>query len=190
MNPSILNLDPGTGRVVTENDVLVNVIDPYGAVKTIDHTVAGIHAGNMFWHSSGNSLAGGASAYLLFITGTLPVHMVSNILKTDNAPVAIGFFESPTTSANGVALPVIAKNRQASNASQSLVYGGPTVSSEGTQLSMDVIYGANKEASSMGLPSEWLLKPSTKYLFKVTNNASQTLNYMGAFGWMEDAVGL
>lgn len=190
MTPSNANLTAQTGRMIAEGDVLVNVVDPYGALRTVDHVVANLHAGDLFWHSSGNSLATAASAYLLFITGAYDVHMVYNTLKTDNAPVAIEFYEAPNVSANGVALPVINKNRSSVITPQSQVFGGPTVVAPGTLLSMDVIYGANKEASATGMPNEWLLKANTKYLFKVTNNASQTLNYVGAFAWMEDIVGL
>jgi len=190
MQPSILNLDPGTGRALAENDVLINFLDPYGALRTVDHIVSGMHGGCLFWHSSGNSLATGASASLLFITGALDVHMVYNILKTDNAPVKIEFFEDAVVSANGVQLPAYNKNRKSSVVPQSQVWGGPTIIGAGTLLSTDQIYGANKEASSSGLPAEWVLKPNSKYIFKVTNNASQTLNYFGAFGWMEDNIGL
>lgn len=190
MIPSNKNLTPQTGRMLAEGDVLVNVVDPYGALRTVDHVVANLHAGDLFWHSSGNSLATATSAYLLFITGAMEVHMVYNTLKTDNAPVAIEFYEGCTVSANGFALPVYNKNRNSTMVAQSLVYGGPTVVTPGTLLSADVIYGGNKDASATGLPNEWLLKANTKYLFKVTNNAAQTLNYVGSFAWMEDASGL
>lgn len=183
--PPIVNIAPNTGRMLPESGVAVNVIDGFGYVKVLQSSNASVHDGKMFEHSSGNSLASGLSASLLFITGSKEVHMLNNYLKADNNPVRIEFYENCIVSANGVLLPSVNKNRNSATVAESMVYGGPTVTSQGTQLSVDAIFGGNKAGGASEQVAEWLLKPNTKYLFKVTNQAAQTLNYVGGFDWSE-----
>ena len=183
--PSINVLEAQSGRFVRENSAAVNIIDDYGSVKIITPESSAVHQALAFTHSSRNTLIIAGVAYLLFRTGVKPCHMLNNVLKTSEAPVQIDFFEDPTLSANGVALPIISRNRNQVGTSQSLVYGGPTVTPEGPQLSTDSIYGSNKAGGDMAAAIEWLLAPNTNYLFKVTNQSGKLINYAGSFDWLE-----
>jgi hypothetical protein len=186
MNPSNLNLTPTTGRVISETDSVVNVIDRYGAIKVETPENSAVHSSIGFDHSSRNTLGIGGIAYLMFVTGTKQCHMMNNFLKSSEAPLDIDFFESPTVSANGTLLASTSRNRVSPGTATALVYGGPTVTSTGIQLSTDSIYGSNKAGGDNVTSDEWLLAPNTKYLFRVTNNSGKSISYVGGFFWIEN----
>ena len=184
--PPIQNIAPITARLLKENSMAVNVLDQYtGALRISQADTAAIHASQAFTHSSRNTLAIASSAYLLFITGALPCHMSNNILNANDAPLDINFFEAPTITSNGVALPSMSRNRYQQGTPLGQVYGGPTFSAKGLQLSTDSIYGGFKAGASMNNGVEWLLAPNTKYLFEVINNSGKSVNYNGGFDWLE-----
>ena len=185
-SPSINVLEAQSGRFVKENSTAVSVLDQFtGAFKVSQPDTAAIHASQAFTHSSRNTLAIGASAYLLFVTGALPCHMANNILNANDAPLDINFFEAPTVSNNGIALPSQSRNRYQQGSPLGQVYGAPTFSAKGTQLSTDSLYGGFKAGASMNNGVEWLLAPNTKYLFEVINNSGKAVNYNGGFDWLE-----
>ena len=179
-------MEAQSGRFVKENSTAVNVLDQYtGALRILLPNNAAVHSSQAFTHSSRNSMAASTSAYLLFITGALPCHMSNNVLTADNAPLDINFFEAPTITNNGVALPSQSRNRYQVASPLGQVYGAPTFSAKGNQLSTDSIYGGFKAGGDMSNDLEWLLAPNTKYLFEVINNSGHTVNYTGGFDWLE-----
>jgi hypothetical protein len=56
--PKIKNLTPKTGRLITELDKVVNVVDEYGSIKVIDVSNSSVHAGTSYTYTATASLAG------------------------------------------------------------------------------------------------------------------------------------
>lgn len=183
--PHVYNMNPNTGRVVLEDDSVVNVVDEYGNVATIDMANTSVHKGIAFEYSSTGTIAAGQSVYMMGRTGTKVTHLSSYFVRGSGSPLTIQFFENPTVTANGTLQEPIPRNRIASVPPLMHVYAGPTISNDGSLLSTHVVFGANKDASSDDLKSEWLLAPNTNYIFKLTNGASQSVQFSAGFLWLE-----
>lgn len=87
-------------------------------------------------------------------------------------------------------------NRNSSNTAEVVVKKGVTVSDAGTQI--DQIYmgggtgnGANASGTeSAGGTHEWVLKPETTYLIRVTNGSSSSNNVEVNLTWYEELMGV
>ena len=83
------------------------------------------------------------------------------------------FYEAPTTS-GGTALPIIRRHRNITTASAAAVVLDPTVTSTGTELLGEFV-PANKQGGGGQLFTfEYVLKPLTTYLFRLTNVNAQS----------------
>jgi hypothetical protein len=70
------------------------------------------------------------------------------------------------------------------------VYGGSTITVNGTLLEEHTIYdtggtGSHLTQGSGGIDADWLLKPNTDYQFIITNTDSTSVNYTARFIWAE-----
>ena len=82
-------------------------------------------------------------------------------------------YESPTTS-GGTSMTLYRRNRVINTASQGVAVLNPTVSAVGTEFYSELITSAEGQgnrsgAGSRGLSFEFILKPLTTYLFRLTN---------------------
>lgn len=89
------------------------------------------------------------------------------------------FYESPTISSNGTEITPKNKNRSSVNVSGITVYHTPTVSDVGTELFsgrwLGTSSGPSGKINSGGegfSQREWILKPSTLYLLRITARAA------------------
>lgn len=184
--PKLNNMTPVTGRMVNEENEIVNVVDNFGSLKTIDVLNSTVHAGIAFTYAGVASIPAAGHAYFHGKTGDITSHLMGFFVKTDAAPLTIEFFEEPTVTANGTQVPAIARNRQSSNPCLMQVFANPTITNDGTQLLIGKILGNQQTVASSNLDGEWLLKKNTSYTFKITNNSNQTANIGAGFNWIEE----
>ena len=184
--PKLNNMAPVTGRMVNEENEIVNVVDNFGSLKTIDVLNSTVHAGIAFTYAGVTSIPSGQHAYFHGLTGDITSHLMGFFIKSDVAPVTVEFFESPTVTNNGTAVPAIARNRQSDIVPLMQVFAAPTISADGTQLLIGKLLGNQQTVSSANLDGEWILKKNTHYTFKITNNSNQTANIGAGFNWIEE----
>jgi hypothetical protein len=183
--PLINNLTPTTGRMVNEENEIHNVVDPFGSLKIVGIEHSSVHAAQSFAYTTTATIPAGQSGYFLGRTGTTTAHMNDFFIHSDQAPMTIQFFESPTVTSIGTAQTTMNRNRQALNVATLTVYANPTISADGTRLFVDQLLGTQKDVSGENLVGEWLLKKSTDYIFKITNSSSQSAQIVAGFNWIE-----
>jgi len=183
--PKLTNLTPVTGRMINEEDEIHNVVDNYGSLKTIDRAHSSVHDGVSWTYAGAGSVVACQSIYFMGVTGDVTAHLWEFFVKTDSAPITVEFYEGATTSNDGTPQTPLNRNRQGTFTPSMQVFAGPTVTSDGTQLILAKILGNQQTVSSDNLEGEWILKKSTKYTFKITNNSQQAANIAAGFNWLE-----
>lgn len=114
-------------------------------------------------------LADGSSIDIVLAaaSGVFP-HMTVDALCLGDAEFYI--YESPVAT-GGTTLTPINRNRNYTTSSQVAMIVNPTISSIGTQLDAQIIAGGTGKKASGGQTGslEYVLKPLTNYLFRLTN---------------------
>jgi len=152
------------------------------------------HDGFVF-HSSGKNtgLANAATAdFLMSVPAGVYPHVQRVRLDLEDGDVDLAMYEGVTTSADGGVITPFNTNRNSSNTSGAILTGTPTVTDLGTLFHRHWIpptaTGVGAKAGIMDINAfgeEWLLAPSTKYLFRITNNSGGTIDYRWEFVWYE-----
>lgn len=183
--PKLTNITPNTGRMINEEDEVHNVVDEYGMLKTIAAEASYVHDGKAFNFSFVGSISG--ATYMMGRTGDKVAHLLGYHIIADSNDLLVQFFEAPTVTANGTQQTVVSRNRVTSEAPEMQVFTGPTVTADGTLLNASKIFasgqGANKVGGDTTIPIEWLLKPNTDYIFKLTPGG--TTEITADFTWIE-----
>lgn len=183
--PRLNNLTPQSGRMVNEHDEVHNIVDEYGMLKTINPEAVYVHDGVAFNFSFVGSISG--VTYLLGRTNGKTVHLLGYHLVAATNAVLVEFFEAPTVTNDGTAQTVVARNRNNPSVAALSVFSGSTVSADGTLLNTSKVFasgqGANRVGGDTTIPIEWLLKPNTDYIFKLTPAA--TTEVTADFTWVE-----
>lgn len=164
-------------------------VDPYtdcvGAISE-EHLMA--HLGNMFHVSGKVTLAAGASHSLLFRVPAFTYPHLSRVrLTTSQGDVDILSFEDSTITAPGALAPMFNTNRNSANTPGMQVYFQPTVSADGTQLHTLWAHPTQLETgiSEVSKGEEWILKPDTDYLLRITNNNASAITHVPEILWYE-----
>ena len=82
------------------------------------------------------------------------------------------FYEAPTTS-GGTAMTIYRRNRNLITTSSGAAVLAPTVSSVGTEIFSEFIPAGNKGGGTASYSFEYVLKPLTTYLLRLTNVNAQ-----------------
>lgn len=152
--------------------------DPIGdlLIPVIEFDHHQVHEGESFQVTSPPAaLASGASIdFRLVVGAVLPTTRAPHLDIEVDATVEtwVYLYEAPTTSANGTQQTVHNRNRGSTNTPSATVWLGPTVSAEGVLLSSWIIGSGNKGGGSSRGSLEWVLKPSTVYLIRMTAKAA------------------
>lgn len=113
-------------------------------------------------------------------------HLVSTI--TVSGDCSIEFYEGATTTADGTAINLFNRNRNSATTPDIVLTHTPTISGDGTIVHPDYIPGGQKKKATGGedgFDDELVLKPSTKYLLRVTNESGANAIVAIAFDWYE-----
>lgn len=140
-----------------------------------------VHDGIMFEisHIFANVASGGGNADILIVNGSskelhTTIHVVSG------AEASMYMYESPTVTAVGTQLAINDMNRTTRNSPVSTTaYHTPTIGAVGTLLSESLIEGGTAGRAIGGQVrwgTEWILRKSTNYLIRITNNTQNTAN--------------
>jgi len=165
-------------RVWDGSDV-ANVDSKRKGIVTIEVPHDATHDGIMFEASYiFTQVASAANADILVMAGAnKELHAVFHIVSGGQALIYL--YESPTITAAGTALAINDMNRVTRNTSDARAYQGPTIGAVGTGLSQSMVEGGttgSKVGGQVRWGSEWILKKSTNYLVRATNNTAQAQN--------------
>ena len=185
----VTNAAPGS----SDYGAVVRIAGPIdaltGAVQGIEWEHSRIHSGRGFSYVDRvDNLANNASFYwqLDNPAGNYP-HLRLIFLTADGAPVELRLFESPTITDNGTQGSVKNHNRVSVNAAGLAVYRATTVSADGEELDFTLIPGTDAAGGSgiVGVDTEWILAPATKYVLKFTNTSGATVDAGLRLFWYE-----
>jgi len=176
------------GRSTVDGSVVRIEVDPYsGSLQTIETEHARIHAGDGFQVSGKISTIGtGASEYFLVVP-SIVMHWRHFRIVTTEAPIDIVLYENPTVTANGTSLTIQNRNRLSTHTAGATVYGGSTVTADGTAIFTDMIPTSAKDSGGdvEGLPVEWIINGGNTYALKITNNSGGNIDIIYQFFWYE-----
>ena len=189
------------GTFMQSDGTIVNFADASeritSAIRTIETEHSYIHEGIFFESYNKFTLAAGAKRV---VTIKAPVgkylHYRPTNLVTSADKVTIEFYEGATVTAEtGTAVTPSNHNRNSALTSGVTLLDAPTVTADGTKFAQVYIPGAtgvggSRTGASAGVSnSEWVLKPNTVYMIKVTNGSSGSNDIQINFQWYEESLG-
>jgi len=164
--------------------------DPDGGMYVVDELSHAVHEGRAFMVSTTGVIDSEASINMLGRTGDKEVHFAGFQISASDGNLSVHMYESPTTTADGTPVTIVARNRASSIVPTHKVFSGPTVTGVGTILEHSHVYstgsqGAHLSAGQGALSEDWVLKPNTDYLIEITNDGAGDLNFVAKFIWAE-----
>jgi hypothetical protein len=123
----------------------------------------------MYPYAAGLAAGASINIAIAFPAGILP-HMVFQYESPGESEFYL--YEAPTTS-SGTAMTIYRRNRNILTESSGAAVLNPTVSSVGTEIFSEFIPAGNKGGGSATYSFEYVLKPLTTYLLRLTNVNSQ-----------------
>lgn len=166
--------------------------DESGAALMIDSVHHEVHEGKM-WHAAytNGNVANTAVVDLLFHTGVgVDAHSAWEVFAS--GAVTVSLYESPVISNTGVVLTAYNMNRAMTTTAASLVYSSPTITSTGTVALVNgrILPGGSSPTTRVGggirSGAEWILKPNTYYLMRVTNTSGAAAVINVVMEWYEE----
>jgi hypothetical protein len=172
-------------KIVNANGNPLGVDTATRALIGITYAHHEIHSGSHFFTGNFTTLANAAVYDILFVTADTNkyAHMIFEIGTQGES--MFSYYEGVTASTNGTALVTYDRNRTTDNAANTLFFHTPTVTDLGVVIGAGIFGSGNKAGGSTRDSSEFVLKPNTKYLMRVTNNTAQDNWYDWFFDWYE-----
>jgi len=166
--------------------------EPDGTLRLLNSAAVQVHRGTafssgFFWNA-GNTIANGASAFLLFRPST-EVHFISRVAASGDFDV--NFYKLVTFSDAGVVLPILNRNEYfETNLSVATVNHTPTITDFGTQMGSAFLPGGGGffgggggESSTFG--SEFVLMAGRNYLMEGFNSSGAAQRIQMTMAWYE-----
>ena len=163
-----------------------------GAVDTISGALIVIpslhkhgHAGNVYHVSQKlTGVTSGASVeFLIKVPADIYSHLHKHTASLGGGDVDFKAYEGPTTTADGTAIAATNTNRNSTNTPGAAFFHTPTTTADGTLIHTHWVPPAptGQGRSQTGIldatsGEEWLLKPATNYLHRITNNGADTID--------------
>lgn len=178
--------------MVDSTGAVVAYVDSFsGAVGSIDQEHLQIHRGVTYTISRQVTIddSGGATPtyeFLASVPASTYPHFRHIIVQSDGGPFVVELYEGTTTSADGTSITPYNNNRNSSNTSSTACYYGPTITDDGTLIEAFLAPSTKGSFGSDGA-NEWILKPSTKYMVRITNNTAGagTSEFVVNINWYE-----
>ena len=193
-SPVRLNLDIETlGR---------EAYDPFAKALTVTDSMHRAAHDGFVYHTSGKVLAMIADEvddFLIDVPAFTFPHFQRFRVIVGRGDIDMVVYEDTLTSNDGTDVGCQNTNRNADCVSGSTIYSSPTITDVGTLIHTAWIPPTSAGQGVSGATGiagetngeEWILKPSTKYLIRMTNNSGATIDYSYEILWYElDKVNL
>ena len=151
----------------------------------IDEPHQRIHDGTFFSSGVNDPILADTASLEVMIRVVGGAHMVVRLEHEGDA--TFEGFENVLTSADGVAVAAVNRNRFSANTADSSVFSGPTITGDGTKLAEQLLLGGSggKAQSAEGsFFLEWLLSPGD-YLIRLTNNSGTASRAQVLLDWYQ-----
>ena len=143
-----------------------------------------IHNGKGFTHNDRhlNLANAGVSDHLIKV-GDNALHVTYFGVVATGSPVVVEYYENTTVSADGTPMALGNNNRTSEKVTTATMFEGPTITGVGDRLGgteiPDITVGAGQSSGGQAIlgGGEWILKPNTNYLYRITNNSGSAINY-------------
>src|SRR3972149_4997883 len=154
-------------------------------IITQEHNL--IHGGRLFSAqiSSAALAAAGTLLMEMIVPAGIEVH-VKPVAFYNSLAGRFELLEAPPKTDGNSAIPILNKKRNAVIASNVILWSNPSAISAGTVLDdlyFTTLFGSNVAVNAVD--QEWILKPSTKYLFRLTNNGGVASTAFVKLNWYE-----
>jgi hypothetical protein len=164
--------------------------DPSGGMYVVDKLSNAVHEGRAFAINSKGTITAGSTLRMHGRTGDKEVHFDHFHVATSKGFISLALYEAPTVTVLGSVVPALNRKRNSLIVPTMIVYGGSTITVNGTLLEEHTIYdtggtGSHLTQGSGGIDADWILKPNTDYQFMITNTDSTSVNYTARFIWAE-----
>ena len=180
----------GTDHLYPKVELAGNSIDQVtGGVITITEPHALIHAGKV-WHWSGKVtgiLNAGTVDFLFKVPEATYPHIHRMRANVGRGDIDIVSYKDTTVSADGTPLVTDNLNQNSTNDAGMLMFSTPTVTAIGTEIHRLWVPPTSagvgqtvQGVSGATAGEEWILKPNTNYLQRLTNNSGSTID-----AWVE-----
>lgn len=167
----------------------ITVNGSVGALVTVDAIHRQIHIGRLF--EAGHYATGIANAGtvdILIVTAINSPHVRFQIGASGAATAQL--YEDVSASANGTAVSSFNRNRNSANTVTTTLFHTPTITNTGTALMLEYLPGGEASGnrtvgSTLPTFEEWILKPATKYLVRITNVSGSAISAAANFAFYE-----
>lgn len=158
--------------LIKEGGDVVDVDGIDDALVTTDEIHANIHRGILFeaTHVDLSVAASSSIEMLVQVDAGQSAHALINLETTGDATYEL--YEGTTFSAAGTAIDATNRNRESTNTAVTVVTHSPTVTDAGTRIDYHLRPGGGGPHAGGGsgmLYKEWVLRPGTAYLLRMTN---------------------
>jgi hypothetical protein len=166
-------------------DEWLRSFDPYTHSMTVIQEPHRLAHDGMIFHATHkkDALANGASHdHLLRVPAGVYPHFNRLMFSVSAGDCDAYLYEGATVSADGTPETVYNTNRNSTNAAETLLFTDPTVTDPGTEIHhvwmppTGAGVGSSTGLSKVSFDEEWLLKPSTDYLIRLTNNSGGAID--------------
>lgn len=156
---------PFGGREVDADGTLYDVVEWRKTFTPGPHYR--IHQGEAFsaYHNNGN-LASGSYINVEMRTGDIPPHIIMDV--SGKFDYDLDILEEPTSS-GGNLLDSYNRSRYNTLTPGTTLLSDSTITNDGTIIFSDFMSQGQKSGGSLSFHDEWILKPSTKYIFRLTS---------------------
>lgn len=175
-------------------DELMRAMDPLVHAFTVVQSQHRMSHDGFVHHASGKvtGIANGANAdFLMVVPADTYPHIQRVELNVESGDIDLIMYEGVTTSNDGGAITILTTNRNSTHTSDATIYGSPTITDLGTAFHTLWIpptgtgVGNRFGVMDVNQGEEWILAPSTKYAFRITNNSGSTIALSYEFVWYE-----
>ena len=163
-----------------------HVDDLTGAAVAIEELHHMVHEGFVF-HGSGKvtgMVDANVDDFLIVTAANNIPHVQSFNLSFGSGDIDVQVYEGATASDDGTPESLFNTNRNSLITPDLVMNSAPTITGVGTLIHTGWVVptaagiGQSPEGiTAEGTGEEWILKPSTKYLVRITNNSGDTIDY-------------
>jgi len=156
------------------------------SLQTVSYAHHEIHSGSSFFTGNHVALGNGDTYDILIVTPNTTTYSHLIFTVTVSAEATFDFYEAVTATGNGTELDMFSRNRQKDTTPGTTFYHTPTGLGALTTVLGEGILGNGKGVGG-GIrdAEEFILKPNTKYLFRMANEVAGTNEYDWQFNWYE-----
>jgi len=164
--------------------------DITGGTHVVDEFSHAVHNGDAYSVSSGGTIPGETTVYMLSLGGDKAIHFGEFSLATSKGLITLALYEDSIIEDNGTLLTPLNRNRESTNTATKFTYSGADVSDVGTLLEKSTIYdtggvGSHNTQGFGSIDSQWVLSPDRVYVLAITNEDSTEVDFNGTFMWIE-----